>query len=113
MTAGQPQPSAAAQLRAARTRLLGDRLSGSALRQALAVVSVIAYTFVMTMIIAFVVNLVIRMRVPAEVEDEGLDYALHGETAYEFSTLGGSPSIGAPPRAAPERAPAHREGVTT
>ena len=81
-------------------------------KQALAVVSVIAYTFVMTMIIAFVVNLVIKMRVPAEVEDEGLDYALHGETAYEFSTLGGSPSIGAPPMSGPERAPAHREGVT-
>ena len=66
----------------------------------------------MTMIIAFVVNLVIKMRVPAEVEDEGLDYALHGETAYEFSTLGGSPSIGAQPMSGSERAPAHREGVT-
>jgi ammonium transporter, Amt family len=82
-------------------------------KQALAVVSVIAYTFVMTMIIAFVVNLVIKMRVPAEVEDEGLDYALHGETAYEFSTLGGSPSIGSKPMSGSERAPAHREGVTT
>ena len=82
-------------------------------KQALAVVSVIGYTFVMTMIIAFVVNLVIKMRVPAEVEDEGLDYALHGETAYEFSTLGGSPSIGSKPMSGSERAPAHREGVTT
>jgi ammonium transporter, Amt family len=85
-------------------------------KQALAVVSVIAYTFVMTMVIAFLVNLVIKMRVPAEVEDEGLDYALHGETAYEFSTLGGSPvslGAGAQPKPGPERAPAHREGVTT
>ena len=74
----------------------------------------------MTTIIAFVVNLVITMRVPAEVEDEGLDYALHGETAYEFSTLGGSPSsltAGAQPlsgaQSGSERAPAHREGVAT
>jgi len=82
-------------------------------KQALAVVSVIAYTFVMTTIIAFVVNLVITMRVPAEVEDEGLDYALHGETAYEFSTLGGSPSYGAQPMSSSVRTPADREGVTT
>ena len=38
----------------------------------------------MTLIIAFVVNLVIKMRVRPRTEDEGLDYALHGETAYEF-----------------------------
>jgi Amt family ammonium transporter len=80
-------------------------------KQALAVISVIGYTFVVTMIIAFVLNLVIRMRVPAEVEDEGLDYALHGETAYEFSTLGGSPSLGARPMSESQRAPAHREEV--
>jgi hypothetical protein len=49
------------------------------------------------------------------VEDEGLDYALHGETAYEFSTLGGSPAslgAGAQPMSGSERAPAHREEVT-
>jgi hypothetical protein len=54
---------------------------------------------------------VIKMRVPAEEEDEGLDYALHGETAYEFTTLGGS--VGAQPMSGSERAPAHREEVTT
>jgi Amt family ammonium transporter len=80
-------------------------------KQALAVVSVIAYTFVVTLIIAFLINLVIKMRVPAEQEDEGLDYALHGETAYEFTTLGGS--VGEQPMSGSERAPAHREGVTT
>jgi ammonium transporter, Amt family len=74
-------------------------------KQALAVISVMAYSFVMTMVIAFVINLVIKMRVPAEVEDEGLDYGLHGETAYEFTTLGGS--AGSVPMAQSERAPAH------
>jgi ammonium transporter, Amt family len=78
-------------------------------KQALAVVCVMAYSFVMTMIIAFLINLVIKMRVPADVEDEGLDYALHGETAYEFTTLGGSG--GGVPMSGSERAPAHREEV--
>jgi Amt family ammonium transporter len=81
-------------------------------KQALAVISVIAYSFTVTMILAFLINLVIKMRVPADVEDEGLDLALHGETAYEFSTLGGG-SEGAQPMSNSERAPAHREGVTT
>ena len=53
------------------------------------------------------------MRVPAERGGRGLDYALHGETAYEFATLGGSPSLGAQPMSGSERTPAHREGVTT
>ena len=80
--------------------------------QALAVVSVIAYSFVVTLVLAFLVNLVITMRVPDDVEDEGLDLALHGETAYEFSTLGGGIE-GSQPMSRSERAPAHREEVTT
>ena len=36
---------------------------------------------------------------------------LHGETAYEFTTLGGS--AGGQPMAGSERAPAHREEVAT
>jgi ammonium transporter, Amt family len=81
-------------------------------KQALAVVCVMAYSFVATMILAFLLNLVIKMRVPAEVEDEGLDYALHGETAYEFSTLGGG-SGGSVSMSRSERAPAHREEVAS
>jgi Amt family ammonium transporter len=81
-------------------------------KQALAVVSVIGYTFVVTTIIALAINLVIKNRVPADVEDEGLDLGLHGETAYEFSTLGGGVSVSGVPASASERAPAHREGVT-
>jgi Amt family ammonium transporter len=82
-------------------------------KQALAVISVIAYSGIVTAILGLAVNLVIKMRVPAEVEDEGLDLALHGETAYEFSTLsGGSRGAGAEPVAGTERTPAHREGVS-
>jgi ammonium transporter, Amt family len=78
-------------------------------KQALAVVSVIGYTFVMTLVIAFAINLVIKHRVPAEHESEGLDLALHGETAYELSTLGGGSGLSASP--APVPVPA-REGVS-
>jgi len=82
--------------------------------QALAVVCVIAYSGIVTAIIALAVNLVVKMRVPADVEDEGLDLALHGETAYEFSTLGGARTGAvAQPMSEPERTPAvEREGVT-
>jgi Amt family ammonium transporter len=58
-------------------------------KQALAVVSVIGYTFTVTLIIAFVINLFIKHRVSEDQEVEGLDLALHGETAYELSTLSG------------------------
>jgi Amt family ammonium transporter len=81
-------------------------------KQALAVVCVIAYSGIVTAILGLAINLVIKMRVPAEVEDEGLDLALHGETAYEFSTLGGGSGAGAQPMSGSERAPAHREGVS-
>ena len=83
-------------------------------KQALAVIAVIAYSGIVTAVLGLLINLVIKMRVPAEVEDEGLDLALHGETAYEFSTLGGgsAPGAGSQPMSSSERAPAHREGVS-
>ena len=83
-------------------------------KQALAVVCVIAYSGIVTAIIALAVNLVIKMRVPADVEQDGLDLALHGETAYEFSTLGGARTGAvAQPVPEPEPAPAvARQGVT-
>jgi Amt family ammonium transporter len=82
-------------------------------KQALAVVSVIGYTFTVTLLIAFVINLFIKIRVPEEQEVEGLDLALHGETAYEFSSLsgggGGTPGSGLPP---PVSSGAAKEGVS-
>ena len=83
-------------------------------KQALAVVCVIAYSGIVTAIIALAVNLVVKMRVPADVEQDGLDLALHGETAYEFSTLGGARTGAvAQPVPEPEPAPAPaRQGVT-
>jgi Amt family ammonium transporter len=80
-------------------------------KQALVVLAVTAYSFVVTAVIGLLVNLVIKNRVAPEVEDEGLDLAVHGETAYEFSSLGGR-SAGAQPVSGSERTPAAREGVS-
>jgi len=50
--------------------------------QALAVAVVAAYSAVMTGAILAMVNLVVRIRVPSEAEEAGLDLAQHGEIAY-------------------------------
>ena len=54
---------------------------------AAAVVSV--FSFVVTLLIAFVVGLFIKARVSDDQELEGLDIAIHGESAYEFGPAGG------------------------
>ena len=81
-------------------------------KQALVVLVVTIYSFAVTAVIGFLVNLVIKNRVPEEVEDEGLDTAVHGESAYELTSLYGSGGGGSQPLAGSERAPAHREGVS-
>jgi Amt family ammonium transporter len=53
---------------------------GQVLNQANGVVIVFAYDVVVTLIILKVVDLVIGLRVSEEVERDGLDLALHGET---------------------------------
>jgi Amt family ammonium transporter len=59
-------------------------------KQAIAVGSVVGYSFIATTIIALVLNVVFRkMRMTKEAQLEGMDTALHGETAYEYG-----PSLG-------------------
>ncbi|MDP9093328.1 MAG: ammonium transporter [Actinomycetota bacterium] len=50
------------------------------------------FSFCGTIIIAKVIGLVMKTRVSAEAEDEGLDTAIHGESAYEFGPVGGGGS---------------------
>ena len=57
--------------------------------QAAAAGVVTVYSFVGTLIIATVIGFVIKNRVTPEAEDEGLDTAIHGESAYDFGPLGG------------------------
>jgi Amt family ammonium transporter len=55
---------------------------------AAAVVSI--FSFVATFIIGKVISLVMRTRVSEEDEMEGLDTAIHGESAYDFGGVGSS-----------------------
>ena len=53
-------------------------------RQAVAVGVTLVFSFVATMAILRVVDRLVGLRVSADVEEEGLDRAVHGETAYAF-----------------------------
>jgi Amt family ammonium transporter len=56
--------------------------------QFLAAGAVTIFSFVGTLIIGLVINLFIKNRVPEEWEVEGLDTAMHGESAYDWGTVG-------------------------
>ncbi|MCW2545697.1 MAG: Ammonium transporter [Mycobacterium sp.] len=51
-----------------------------------------AYSFVATLIIAYGINLVWKMKMTEDEELEGMDTVLHNESAYEYGGLisGGS-----------------------
>ncbi|QRN78980.1 MAG: ammonia channel protein, partial [Nocardiopsis sp. BM-2018] len=55
--------------------------------QAISVVGVMIYTFIVTFIIAKVIDLLIGFRIAEEVETNGLDHELHAESAYAFDEL--------------------------
>jgi Amt family ammonium transporter len=83
-------------------------------KQALAVVCVMSYSFTVSFILGKVINIFIKNRVREDQEVEGLDLALHGETAYEFSTLvtgSGFPGTAPTGAAASPSAPT-KEGVS-
>jgi Amt family ammonium transporter len=65
-------------------------------KQALAVVATCGYSFIATLIIAYLINLVFKMKLSPDEEQEGMDIILHGETAYEFVSLGGHTSTAEP-----------------
>ena len=47
--------------------------------------SVLAYSFIVTDIIATIIQKTIGFRVHRDVEIEGVDTAIHAESAYEFN----------------------------
>ncbi|CBG69730.1 MULTISPECIES: ammonium transporter [Streptomyces] len=59
-------------------------------KQATGAFSVMAYTFVVTWLIAFAIQKTIGFRASEEDEITGVDQALHAETAYDFSSASGS-----------------------
>ena len=56
------------------------------LKQALGVGLVLAYSFVATLIIGFIIEKTIGFRVKKDAEVEGVDLSEHAETAYEMSS---------------------------
>ena len=64
------------------------------LHQFLAAGAVSVFSFVGTLIIGYVINLFVKNRVPDEWEVEGLDTAMHGESAYDWGGVGLSGHIG-------------------
>jgi len=53
-------------------------------KQAVAVASVVVYSFVVTLVIGTAIRMFVRMRMSVDEEKEGMDIALHGERAYDF-----------------------------
>ncbi|MFE4499453.1 ammonium transporter [Rhodococcus sp. NPDC056743] len=56
-------------------------------KQTVAVVAVVAYSFIVTFIIAKGIDLAMGLRVDPETEYEGLDVSVHGETAYVMDSV--------------------------
>ena len=61
--------------------------AGLLVAQSISVLGVTIYTFVVTWVIAKVIDLIIGFRLPEEVETNGLDHELHAESAYAFDEL--------------------------
>ena len=64
-------------------------------KQATAAFVVMAYSFLLTVLIALIVKAVMGLRVTDEQEITGIDQTVHAETAYEFGVTG-SGSAGVP-----------------
>ena len=63
-------------------------------KQAVGVFAVLAYSLVVSAVLAFLLDKTIGMRVDEDDEISGIDQVEHAETAYDFSGAGG----GAAPR---------------
>lgn len=58
-------------------------------KQALGAFSVLAYSFIITLVLGYLLDKTIGFRVSRDAEIEGIDLIEHGETAYEFDSRGG------------------------
>jgi Amt family ammonium transporter len=63
-------------------------------KQAIAAGSVLVYSFVLTLIIGFLIKITIGFRVSKEDEVSGVDEGQHAESAYDFGGLGGGSALG-------------------
>ncbi|MFF0741951.1 ammonium transporter [Streptomyces sp. NPDC004111] len=78
-------------------------------KQATGVFAVLAYSLVVSAVLAFAVDKVMGMRVDEDVEVSGIDRTEHAETAYDFTGAGG----GAAPRTPQVPGPPERSAAAT
>ena len=57
-------------------------------KQAIGAVSVLAFSFVVSLILAYAIKFTIGLRASEEAEFQGLDESEHAETAYDFAAVG-------------------------
>jgi Amt family ammonium transporter len=62
-------------------------------RQAVGAFAVLAYSFIVTTILAYVLKFTIGLRLGEEEEVDGIDEAEHAETGYDLATVGGGSSV--------------------
>src|SRR4051812_25777148 len=63
-------------------------------KQAVAAFAVLGYSFVLTLVIGFLIKKTIGFRIGKEQEVAGIDEALHAEGAYDFGGLGSGGGLG-------------------
>ncbi len=63
-------------------------------RQALGALAVLAYSFVLTLVIGGVIAKLMRFRITEEDEVAGIDGVVHAETGYDLASLGGGGGSG-------------------
>jgi len=68
----------------------GDHSVDQLWRQAVGAFAVLAYSFIVTTILALILKYTIGLRLDAEDEVSGIDEAEHAETGYDFVPVGGS-----------------------
>jgi Amt family ammonium transporter len=56
-------------------------------KQAVAVGAVVAYSFIITLVLGLIVDMTIGFRIPREDEITGVDEVTHAETAYDFGDI--------------------------
>jgi ammonium transporter, Amt family len=77
-------------------------------RQVVGALAVLVYSFVLSLVLAYIVKAIMGLRVTAEEETTGIDETEHAETGYDFSSHRGISGLGTPrPDAATNSAAAH------
>ncbi len=81
-------------------------------KQAVGAFAVLAYSFILTLVIGYAISKTIGFRIEEEDEVEGIDFTEHSETGYDFVSRSGGASVlsgGGP--SAPAQADAEARGV--